>query len=536
MQKIALKKSLNSFKQTKPVNLSKSRAFSSFSPAKSFTAAKFTPKLNFFSQNRFVGKQNLSFKTQIRQFSGEKQDLVVIGGGPGGYVAAIKAGQLGMKVTCVEGRGKLGGTCLNVGCIPSKALLNISHKYHEATHNFAKQGIKTGPISIDVPTMLKEKEKAVNGLTSGIEGLFKKNKVTYAKGWGSLTGKNQVKVNGADGKESIIDTKNILIATGSDIAGLPGITIDEERIVSSTGALSLKEVPKEMIVIGGGVIGLELGSVWSRLGAKVTVVEFTDKIAAGADGGVQKEFQKILKRQGMEFKMKSKVTSAVRSGEKVDVTIEDAAGGNEQKVSADVVLVCVGRKPIVPDGLKELGVEIDKRGFIITDKQWGTSVPNIKAIGDCTLGPMLAHKAEEEGIAAVEEWVNPGSGHVNYKAIPSVIYTFPEVAWVGQTEEELKSNGIEYRVGSFPMKANSRARTNDEPDGLIKYLSDPKTDQILGAHMIAAQAGEMISEAVLAVEYGGSCEDIGRTCHAHPTLMEASKEAAMSAYSKPIHF
>lgn len=291
-----------------------------------------------------------------------------------------------------------------------------------------------------------------------------------------------------------------------------------------------------MIVVGGGVIGLELGSVWSRLGSKVTVIEFTDKIAAGADGAIQKEFQKILKKQGIDFKMKAKVTSAVRNGEKVDVSMEDAAGGNEKKLSVDVVLVCVGRKPIIPEGLDKLGIEIDKRGFIKTDEHWTTSVPNIKAIGDCTVGPMLAHKAEEEGIAAVEEFHKPGSGHVNYNAIPSVIYTYPEVAWVGSTEEDLKAKGIEYKVGSFPMKANSRAKTNDEPEGLIKYLCDAKTDQIYGAHMIAAQAGEMISEAVLAVEYGGSCEDIARTCHAHPTLMEASKEAAMSAYSKPIHF
>jgi len=462
----------------------------------------------------------------------------VIGGGPGGYVAAIKAAQLGLKTTCIEGRGKLGGTCLNVGCIPSKALLNASHKYEEARLHFGHHGIKVEGVSIDLPTLMKAKEERVNGLTSGIEGLFKKNKVTYVKGWGTITGPNEVKVNLAEGGTQTLSSKNIIIATGSDVASPPSIKIDEKSIVSSTGALSLPAVPKTMIVVGGGVIGLELGSVWARLGAQVTVVEFTGRIAAGADGEVAKEFQKVLTRQGMKFMLNSKVSEAkARKEGGVDLVVEDAQGGNTQKMQADVVLVSVGRKAYTEGlGLKEIGVKMNERGVIQVDKHFKTNIPSIRAIGDAIPGPMLAHKAEEEGIAAAEDILHPGSGHVNYLAIPSVIYTWPEVAWVGYTEEELKTKNIKYRIGKFPFKANSRARTNADTDGFVKFLADEETDKVLGVHIIGPDAGELIGESVLAIEYGASAEDIARTSHAHPTLSEAVKEAAMAAYSKPIHF
>jgi len=474
-----------------------------------------------------------------RYFATEaEQDLVVIGGGPGGYVAAIKAAQLGLKTTCVEFRGKLGGTCLNVGCIPSKALLNASHKYEEAKHSFASMGILVDNVQLDLPTMMKTKESRVTGLTSGIEGLFKKNKVAYSKGKGTIVGPNEVQVALADGTTQNIKTKNIIIATGSDVAVPPSLKVDEKVIISSTGALSLTAVPKKMIVVGGGVIGLELGSVWKRLGAEVTVVEFTNRIAAGADTELAKEFQKVLTKQGVKFILNSKVTSAeVQAGGGAKVKIEDAKGGNEQVLDVDVVLVSVGRRPYTDGlGLKEVGVKTNEKGVVLVDSKFKTNIPSIRAIGDCVPGPMLAHKAEEEGIAAVEDIAHPGSGHVNYNAIPSVIYTWPEVAWVGQTEEELKQAGVNYAVGKFPFKANSRARTNGDDDGFVKVISDKETDKILGAHIIGPNAGDLISELVLGIEYGASSEDIARTCHAHPTLSEAVKEAAMNAHGKCIHF
>jgi dihydrolipoamide dehydrogenase len=468
----------------------------------------------------------------------EQKDLVVIGGGPGGYVAAIKAAQLGMKVTCVEMRGKLGGTCLNVGCIPSKALLNASHKYHEAKDGtFASFGIKTGPVEMDIGGLMKYKEKAVNGLTSGIEMLFKKNKVEYVKGKGKIVGPNSVEVtlNEGGGKQTI-QTKNILIATGSDIMSLPNLKIDEETIISSTGALALKTVPKKMVVIGGGVIGLELGSVWARLGSEVTVVEFTDRIAAGADGEIAKQFQKLLEKQHLKFHLSTKVTGVTKGPNGHVITTESAGeGGLSGKIEADVVLVSVGRRPYTDGlGLDQVGVKIDGKKRVEVNDHFQTSVPSIYAIGDVIRGPMLAHKGEDEGLA-VAEYLKNGGGHVNYGAIPSVIYTHPEVAWVGQTEEELKQKGVSYRVGKFPFAGNSRAKTNDEPAGMVKFLADKETDRILGVHIMGPMAGELIGECVLAIEYGASSEDIARVCHAHPTLSEAVKEAAMAAYDKPIH-
>ena len=473
--------------------------------------------------------------------SSQPDDLVVIGGGPGGYVAAIKAAQLGLKVSCIEKRGTLGGTCLNVGCIPSKALLHASHLYHQTTHGLEKYGITIdGQVNFSVDDMMKQKQKSVKGLTGGIEFLFKKNKVRYVKGTGKIISPNEVQATGMDGKEEVINAKNILIATGSDVASLPGIEIDEEKIISSTGALAMKEIPKRMVLIGAGVIGLEMGSVWGRLGTEVTAVEFMDSIAAGADLEIANNFKKILEKQNMKFKMATKVTSATKNADgTVKVTLENRDDpSKKEEIEADVVLVSVGRTPFTGGlGLENVGVNMDERGRVIIDEHFKTNVPSIRAIGDVVTGPMLAHKAEEEGIAAVENIINPAAGHVNYGAIPGVIYTFPEVAWVGQSEEDLKKAGIKYKVGSFPFQANSRARTNDEfyPEELVKVLADAETDRILGVHIINAQAGEMISEAVLAMEYGASSEDLGRTCHAHPTLMEAVKEAAMAVYAKPIH-
>ncbi|RKO88163.1 hypothetical protein BDK51DRAFT_35507 [Blyttiomyces helicus] len=443
-------------------------------------------------------------------------DVVVIGGGPGGYVAAIKAAQLGLKSACVEGRGTLGGTCLNVGCIPSKSLLHNSHLFHQAKHDFAKRGIDVGEVTVNLPQMLSQKEKSVKQLTGGIEGLFKKNKATYVKGWGKILNNSEVAVTGPDGTESIIKAKNIVIATGSESSPFPGIEVDEEVIVSSTGALSLKKVPEKMIVIGGGVIGLELGSVWSRLGADVTTVEYLDAIGAGMDADLAKVFKKTLADQGMKFKLSTKVISAKKNvNGKVDVVIQPAKGGPEETVEVDIVLLAIGRRPVLPAGLKEAGVAIDKRGRVITDAEFKTNVPGIRAIGDVIAGPMLAHKAEEEGIAAMEH-IAGGHGHVNYNTIPSVIYTWPEVAWVGKNEKELRAEGADIKVGNFPFLANSRAKTIDDFAGTIKIIADAKTDRILGAHIIGPNAGELIAEAVLAVEYGASSEDIARTCHAHP--------------------
>jgi dihydrolipoamide dehydrogenase len=466
------------------------------------------------------------------------QDVVVIGGGPGGYVAAIKAAQLGLKVTCVEKRGALGGTCLNVGCIPSKALLHTSYMFTEAKHSFAKHGILVDNPRMDITKMLAQKDSSVSKLTGGIEYLFKKNGVTYEKGAGKITKANTVEVKRSDGTTEVINTKNIIIATGSEPTTLPTLPpIDEISCISSTGALSLKKVPNHMILIGGGVIGLEMGSVWSRLGAKVTVIEFQNFIAAGADKEVATHFQKLLKGQGMEFVMETAVTGAVKEGDNYKVSMKSNKSGETKTLECDVLLVCVGRKPYTEGlGLENVGIVPDKRGIIPTDSHRRTTAQNIWAIGDVISGPMLAHKAEEEGIAVVEDIVSPGVGHVNYDAIPSVIYTHPEVSWVGKTEEQLKTENVKYKVGKFPFAANSRAKTNDDADGFIKFLSDSETDKILGCHMIGPNVGELISEVVLAMEYGASSEDIARTCHAHPTLSEAVKEAAMATYSKPIHF
>lgn len=464
-----------------------------------------------------------------------KYDVVVIGAGPGGYVAAIKAAQLGLKTACIESRATLGGTCLNVGCIPSKALLNASHYYHEAAHRFPKIGIKLDNLSVDIPTMMQSKAKAVTGLTSGIAGLFKKNKVDHIKGFGVISSPNEITVKLTAGGSEKITTKNIIIATGSEPSTLPGLDVDEKTIVTSTGALELTKVPKTMAVIGGGVIGLELGSVWSRLGAEVTVIEYLDRLVPGIDKEIADSFKNTLTKQKLKFKMSTKVTASKKGADGVTLTLEPAAGGAAEQFKADIVLVATGRRPFTSNiGLETVGIKMNK-AQIITDDHWRTNVPNIYAIGDVIAGPMLAHKAEEEGIAAAEI-IAGKHGHVNYNAIPGVIYTHPEVATVGQTEEELKKAGKKYKVGKFPFMANSRARTNDDADGLVKVLTDAETDRILGVHIIGPNAGELIAETVLGIEYGASAEDLARTCHAHPTLSEAVKEACMGAYDKPIHF
>ncbi|KAJ8581154.1 dihydrolipoyl dehydrogenase [Rhizopogon salebrosus TDB-379] len=466
-------------------------------------------------------------------------DAVVIGGGPGGYVAAIKAAQLGLKTACIEKRGSLGGTCLNVGCIPSKAMLNNSHIYHQTKHDLQKRGIDVEGVSLNLPQMLQAKDQSVVGLTKGIEMLFKQNKVDYIKGSASFVSPTRISVELNDGGSTEVEAKNVIIATGSEVAPFPGgaIEIDEQQIVSSTGALELQKVPEKMVVIGGGIIGLEMGSVWSRLGAEVTVVEFLGAIGgAGIDEEVAKQFQKILTKQGIKFKLNTKVLSADKQDGKVTIKTESAKGDKQETFDADVVLVAVGRRPYTEGlNLEAIGVEKDNKGRIVIDDQFNTSVTNIKCIGDVTFGPMLAHKAEEEGIAAVE-YINAGHGHVNYNGIPSVVYTHPEVSWVGKTEQELKAAGVKYNIGKFPFAANSRAKTNLDAEGFVKFLSEKETDRILGVHIIGPNAGEMISEAVLAMEYGASSEDIARTTHAHPTLSEAFKEAAMAAYGKPIHF
>lgn len=495
---------------------------------------------NLTSHQRFLVTPHLT-----RRFASESDqkeyDVVVIGGGPGGYVAAIKAAQLGLKTACVEKRGALGGTCLNVGCIPSKAMLNNSHIYHQTLHDLKNRGIDVGEVKLNLPNMLKAKNKAVSSLTKGIEGLFKKNKVDYIKGLGSLSSSTTVSVDLLDGGgKKDLTTKNIIIATGSEVSPFPGgaIEIDEKRIVSSTGALDLQQVPKKMVVIGGGIIGLEMGSVWSRLGAEVTVVEYLGTIGGqGIDGEIAKSFQKILSKQGIKFQLNTKVIGLERIDDaNHNVKIESADGTKKDQLEADVVLVAVGRRPNTSGlNLEAAGVEVDQRGKIIIDSHYTTSVPNIKCIGDVTYGPMLAHKAEEEGIA-IAEMIKTGHGHVNYDAIPSVVYTHPEVAWVGKTEEDLKNANVKYSVGKFPFLANSRAKTNDDSEGMVKFLTEKETDKILGVHIIGPNAGEMIGEAVLAMEYSASAEDIARTSHAHPTLSEAFKEAAMAATGKAIHF
>ncbi|KAI5806276.1 hypothetical protein EDC01DRAFT_142324 [Geopyxis carbonaria] len=473
-----------------------------------------------------------------RGFASEtpEHDVVVIGGGPGGYVAAIKAAQEGLKTACIEKRGALGGTCLNVGCIPSKSLLNNSHIYHQILHDVKNRGIDVEGVKLNLTQMMKAKETSVSGLTKGIEYLFKKNGVDYVKGTGTLTGENEIKVNLVEGGEQTLRAKNIILATGSEATPFPGLQIDEQRVVTSTGAIALQEVPKKMVVIGGGIIGLEMGSVWSRLGAEVTVVEYLGAIGGpGMDSDMAKSMQKILSKQGMKFKLNTKVTSGDVSSSSVAVNVEAAKGGKAETLDADVVLVAIGRRPYTTGlGLENLGIEVDERGRIVIDQEYRTKIPHIRAIGDATFGAMLAHKAEEEGIAAVE-YISKGYGHVNYGAIPSVMYTHPEAAWVGQTEQEVKESGKPYVTSSFPFSANSRAKTNLDTEGMVKFIADKETDRVLGIHIIGPNAGEMIAEGVLALEYGASSEDIGRTSHAHPTLSEAFKEAAMGCFAKPIH-
>ncbi len=462
-------------------------------------------------------------------------DLIVIGAGPGGYVAAIRAAQLGLKTACVEKRETLGGTCLNVGCIPSKALLNSSHLYEEAAHGLERHGIKTGKVGFDLSVMLANKDKVVGDLTKGIEFLFKKNKVTWLKGKAEIVKAGSVKVTGEGGKAATYAAKSIMIATGSDVARIPGVEIDEKRIVSSTGALALAAVPKHLVVIGGGVIGLELGSVWRRLGAEVTVIEYLDTILPGMDGEVAKQMTRSLTKQGFKFRLGSKVLTAKSSDKGVALRVAPAKGGDGEDITCDVVLVAVGRVPYTHGlGLKSAGVEMDERGRIKTDAHFRTNVPGIYAIGDVIIGPMLAHKAEDEGVVCAEI-IAGQSGHVNYDAIPGVVYTHPEAAAVGKTEEELKKAGIAYRAGKFPMSANSRARANGDTDGFVKVLADAKTDRVLGVHIVGPDAGTLIAELALAIEFGASAEDIARTCHAHPTLNEAVKEAALAVDGRPIH-
>jgi dihydrolipoamide dehydrogenase len=464
-------------------------------------------------------------------------DILIIGGGPGGYVCAIKAAQLGLKTACVEMRGALGGTCLNVGCIPSKALLQSSHLYEMAGHDLAKHGVKTGTIELDFPAMMGRKDKVVGDLTKGIEFLFRKNKVTYLKGLGRLVGNGKVEVlpDSSGGKGEVVSAKHIVIATGSDVTPLKGVEIDEKQIVSSTGALALEKVPEHMIVIGGGVIGLELGSVWRRLGAKVTVVEFLDRIVASMDAEIGAAYQKILGKQGIEFKLGTKVTAAKKVGGKVALTLEPAKGGATEELTGDVVLVSIGRRPYV-DGLalEFAGVKLDDKGRITVDDHFRTNVAGIYAIGDVIHGPMLAHKAEEEGVALAEMLAGQ-AGHVNYETCPNIVYTWPELASVGKTEEELKAAGVQYKVGKFPFLANSRAKANADTDGMVKLLADAGTDRLLGAHVLGPEAGTLIHEICMAMEFGGSAEDVARAFHGHPTLNEAIKEAALAIASKPIH-
>jgi len=462
-------------------------------------------------------------------------DLVVIGAGPGGYVAAIKAAQLGMKVACVEKRGALGGTCLNVGCIPSKSLLYSSQLYEEASKNFAKHGIKIKDLSLDLATMQNHKNEVVTSLTKGIEGLFARNKVTYIRGRGKISNRGEVTVLADKGNSEIIKTKNIIVATGSDIMTLPGVEVDGKKIINSDQAIHLDTVPKKLVVIGAGVIGLELGSVWRRLGSEVIVVEYLNKVLPPMDNEISTQFQKIMEKQGIKFKLASKVTKAEVKGKEVELNIEPASGGNAEKLKADVVLVAIGRKPYTENlGLQEVGVELDERGRIKTDHHFRTNIEGIYAIGDVIAGPMLAHKAEEDGVAAAEI-IAGQAGHVDYNLVPSVVYTHPEVASIGKTEEQLKAAGIEYNKGKFPFLANSRAKAVSDTDGFVKILADKKTDEILGIHIIGPQAGTIIAEASVAMAYRASSEDIARICHSHPDFNEAVKEAALATYFKAIH-
>lgn len=486
--------------------------------------------------------QNLAArKISLRCFSSSTisdADLVVIGSGPGGYVAAIKAAQLGLKTVCVEKGSTFGGTCLNVGCIPSKALLNNSHYYHAAKHEFAGRGIKVDNVEVDLPAMMKAKSDSVSALTGGIAMLFKKNGVISVHGHGTIATPNQVIVKNNDGGRTTIHTNNIMIATGSEVTPFPGIEIDEETIVSSTGALSLSKIPKTLTLIGAGVIGVELGSVWQRLGTKVTAVEFLNNIGGvGIDLEVAKSLQRSLTKQGMKFKLGTKVLSAEKTPEGIKVIAENVKKGKQEELVSDVLLVCIGRRPFTDSlGLDNIGITVDNRGKIPVNERFQTSIENVYAIGDVIDGPMLAHKAEDEGIICVEGIVG-GVPHINYDCVPSVIYTHPEVAWVGKSEEAVKEAGIPYKVGSFPMAANSRSKTNQDTDGMVKVISHKDTDRLLGVHIVCSVAGELINEAALALEYGASSEDVARVCHAHPTVSEALKEACVAAYAgKPINF
>ncbi len=460
----------------------------------------------------------------------QSYDLIVIGSGPGGYVCAIRAAQLGMTVACVEKQETLGGTCLNIGCIPSKALLSDSEKFKEANTHFADIGIKASGIKLDLKAMMGHKDEVVKANTQGIEYLFKKNKITWLKGTGKIVKAGTVEVDG-----TAYTAKYIVIATGSDVVSLPGIEIDEDKIVSSTGALKLPKVPKSMVVIGGGYIGLEMGTVWSRLGAEVTVIEYLDRILPGMDGEISKEMQKILSKQGLKFRLGTKVKEAKAQSKNVALTVEPAEGGEEEKITADVVLVAVGRKPYTDKlGLETAGVETDDKGRIRTDSGFKTNVDGIYAIGDVIAGPMLAHKAEEEGVVLAEILAGQ-TGHIDYNLIPGVVYTWPEVAQIGKTEEQLKEEGIAYKTGKFPFMANGRARAMNATEGFVKILADKKTDRVLGAHIIGPEAGTLIAELAIAMEFAASSEDIARTCHAHPTLEEAVKEAALAVDGRPIH-
>ncbi|MGV7031764.1 dihydrolipoyl dehydrogenase [Methylobacterium symbioticum] len=462
-------------------------------------------------------------------------DLVVIGTGPGGYVCAIRAAQLGLRTAVVEKRATHGGTCLNVGCIPSKALLHASEAFEEANHHFADLGIEVSGVKLDLKKMMGFKDEGVAGNTKGVEFLLKKNKVDSYQGTGRIAGAGRVEVVSEDGGNRMLETKNIVIATGSDVAALPGVAIDERIVVSSTGALALGAVPKKLLVIGAGVIGLELGSVWRRLGAEVTVVEYLDRVLPGMDGEVGKQFQRILTKQGLAFRLSTKVTGVEVAKKGAKVTVEPAAGGQAEVLEADVVLVAIGRVPYTAGlGLETVGVQMDNKGRIQTDSHFATNVTGIYAIGDVIAGPMLAHKAEDEGVA-VAEILAGQSGHVNYGVIPNVVYTFPEVASVGKTEEELKKDGIAYNAGKFPFTANGRAKANGTTDGFVKILADAASDRVLGVHIVGADAGNLIAEVAVAMEFGASSEDIARTCHAHPTLTEAVKEAALAVAKRAIH-
>lgn len=464
-------------------------------------------------------------------------DVIIIGSGPGGYICAIKAAQLGLKVAVIEKRATFGGTCLNIGCIPSKALLHASEVFAHANHGMDSLGVEIGKPKLNLEKMMAHKDATVKSNVDGVAFLFKKNKIDSFLGLGKVLGEGKVSVTDDAGKVTELEAKNIVIATGSDVAGIPGVKVDldETIIVSSTGAIALDKVPEHMVVVGGGVIGLEMGSVWARLGAKVTVVEYLGSILGGMDADVAKQFQRILAKQNMTFKLGAKVTGVEKSGEGAKVTFEPVKGGDAETIDADVVLIATGRKPFTEGlGLEEAGVVLDERGRVRTDHNYQTNVPGVYAIGDVIVGPMLAHKAEDEGVALAEIMAGQ-AGHVNYGVIPGVVYTSPEVAAVGKTEEELKAEGIKYKAGKFPFSANGRARAMQAMDGFVKVLADAETDRVLGVHIIGFGAGEMIHEAAVLMEFGGSSEDLGRTCHAHPTMSEAVKEAALATFSKPLH-